>query len=239
MKKVFLYGGCVIRDAHRNVQDEIELSGYVARQSLISAMNPPSVSLPNVRMQSKFQERMANGDISSNLVAKLRGVAAETDLVVMDTHIERLGVHKLPDGSFLTPSAEIRASGILETIDGLRSPIDPGTERHTRFYRNAVRKFTIHLEKLGLKERVIVINAPWAIQDTDGVPFNTYRGIDIPVMSSHMESLCRILEEAGISVRDMPEELAIAPVHHQWGRGPYHFGVEAMDWVAEQIRSSI
>lgn len=239
MKKVFLYGGCVIRDAHRNVQDEIELSGYVARQSLISAMNPPSTSLPNVRMQSKFQESMANGDISSNLIAKLRGVAAETDLVVMDTHIERLGVHKLPDGSFLTPSAEIRASGILETIDGLRSPINPGTERHTRFYRNAVRKFTLHLERLGLRERVIVINAPWAIQDTDGVPFGTYRGIDVSVMSAHMDSLCRILEEAGISVRDMPGELAIAPVNHQWGRGPYHFGVEAMDWVADQIRSSI
>lgn len=239
MKKVFLYGGCVIRDAHRNIQDDIKLSGYVARQSLISAMNPPSNLLPKVKLESKFQERMANGDISSNLIAELRRAAADTDLFVMDAHIERLGVHKLPDGSFLTPSAEMRTSGILKTIEGLRSPIDPGTERHTTFYRNAARKLALRLDQLSLKDRAIVINAPWATRDANGVPFQKYRGIELSEMSARIEFLSRILADAGLKVVDMPKELAVAPVDHQWGRGPYHFGPEAMEWVANQIRDNI
>lgn len=239
MRKVFLYGGCVIRDAHRNNQNEIELSGYVARQSLISAMNPPSRLLPKVKLDSKFQERMANGDITSNLIPQLRKAADNTDLFVMDSHIERLGVHKLPDGSFLTPSAEIRTSGILTTIDGLRSPIRVGSERHTNFYRNAAKKLASRLSQIGLIDRALVINAPWAASDEEGVPFQKYQGVPVNEMSVHIENLSLILAETGLRVLTMPKELAIAPVNHQWGRGPYHFGPQAMEWVAAQIRKAI
>lgn len=32
----------------------------------------------------------------------------------------------------------------------------------------------------------------------------------------------------------MPKEIAVAPVDHKWGSGPYHFSEEAMRWVGQK-----
>lgn len=236
MPNVFLYGGCVIRDAFRNLSDEHELVGYVARQSLISAINP-AAKLPEAHLDSSFQSRMVNGDVQSNLLHIIRRSAKKIDLLVMDCHIERFGVYRLPDATFVTPSPELRASGIMRDTNA--KLVELGSDRHTGFWEVAARRFASRLESLGLKGKTLVIDAPWVSHDTDGAPFSGYLGKSVSEVSDLIGVFPRMLGEHGLQVERMPTEFASAPVDHQWGRAPFHFGNEAMAWVADQMRSRL
>ncbi|MBP2216308.1 DUF6270 domain-containing protein [Arthrobacter sp. CAN_C5] len=46
-KSILIYGSCVSRDAYSTFGDDYALTGYVARQSMISAMSRPT-TLPEV-----------------------------------------------------------------------------------------------------------------------------------------------------------------------------------------------
>ncbi|WP_146755156.1 DUF6270 domain-containing protein [Arthrobacter sp. AQ5-05] len=237
MPNIFLYGGCVIRDSYKTVQEHVGLSGYVARQSLISAINPPA-KLREVTLESPFQSRMLNGDISSTLLHTLRRAASITDLFVMDCHVERGGVYRLRDGAFLTPSAELKMSGLLREISGhVHVPL--GTERHTRFWENAAKRFVKRLEEYGLKDKALVIDAPWAEEDEGGVPFGERHGMPIREVSASISHLTGILSGLGVRVERMPKKVATAPVEHEWGSGPYHFGPAAMGWASDVILDAL
>ncbi|PMD04977.1 DUF6270 domain-containing protein [Brevibacterium paucivorans] len=239
MKKVFLYGGCVIRDAYELVRDEIGLSGYVARQSLISAMYPPTTVLPKAKLDSNFQKRMVNGDIESNLYPTIRRLKDDTDLYVMDFHVERLGVQKLPDGSFITRSYELLRSQVLDSVPDSKEIVRLGSKRHSIAFQNSVTKLARRLEMLEIKDKILVINAPWAEFDDKGEPFESYRGKAVDEVSGHIENLTAMLAEKGIRVATMPKELAVADAEHKWLRAPFHYGEPAMQWVASQIRNNI
>ncbi|TFH57406.1 DUF6270 domain-containing protein [Glutamicibacter arilaitensis] len=239
MKKIFLYGGCVIRDAYELVREDIGLSGYIARQSLISAMYPPTTVLPSAELPSAFQARMANGDIQSNLYPTMRRKRDETDLYVMDFHVERLGVQKLPDGSFVTRSSELMKSKVLESIPNLGPVVRIGSKNHTIAFRNSVNKLARRLEMLEIKDKVLIINAPWAEVDDKGEPFGAYRGKPVCELSGHIEALTQMFADNGVKVATMPKEVAVADAEHKWMRAPFHYGAPAMQWVAAQFRDNL
>lgn len=239
MKKVFLYGGCVIRDAYQLIRDEVGLSGYVARQSLVSAMYPRTTVLPEAKLDSAFQTRMVNGDIQSNLFPLMRRRKDETDLYVMDFHIERLGLQKLSDGSFVTRSFEMLNSEVLDSPGGQGQVVEIGSRHHTIAFTNAVNRFTRNITALGIKEKVLVINAPWAVEDDRGQPFEAWKEWPVEEISGAIESLTALFAERGVKVATMPRELAVGEADHKWSRTPFHFGEPAMQWVAEQIKSNL
>ena len=70
MNKVFVYGGCVTRDVFELLKHDHELSGYVARQSLISASSPPS-NLGDDLPETNFEMRAVKGDLNSSLFTAL------------------------------------------------------------------------------------------------------------------------------------------------------------------------
>lgn len=116
LNNLFLYGGCVIRDSFSMFPDGFDISSYVARQSLISAMGEPVVGLPHPNLSSSFQRRMVLGDIDSNLLGSLEDCIDNTDLVIMDTNIERVGVFDFGGGRFVTRSHEFFSSGVLDRL---------------------------------------------------------------------------------------------------------------------------
>ncbi|MGP5043913.1 DUF6270 domain-containing protein [Glutamicibacter ardleyensis] len=236
MKKVFLYGGCVIRDSYELIREDIGLSGYVARQSLISAMYPATTVLPEAKLKSPFQQRMANDDIQSSLYPTIRRKKDDTNLFVMDFHIERLGVHRLADGSFITRSAEIMNSNVLDSVPNLGPAIRVGSKHHTIAFTNAANKLIRRFEMLDIKDRVLVVNAPWADKDDAGIPFEPYRGKPVRELSDGIEALTRIFADNGVRVITLPEELAVGEANHKWQRAPFHYRSEAMLWIAEQIK---
>lgn len=236
MANVFLYGGCVIRDAYRELSNEHELIGYVARQSLISAVNS-AAKLPEVKLDSPFQSRMVNGDIQSNFLHQLRRFGKDIDLLVVDCHIERFGVNLLPDGSFVTPSPELRKSGVLDSLTA--QSVKLGSDRHTGFWGVAARRFVTRLDTLGLKEKTVVIDAPWVSHDSEGQPFEGSYGKSVGEVSKYISAFPRMLGDLGVQVETMPADVAVAPIDHRWGRAPYHFGDAAMHWVADQMRTRL
>lgn len=83
---------------------------------------------------------MLAGDLASNLLPTIRRYASETDLLLIDLTDERLGVHRLPDGSFVTRSSELVQSNRLAQLDRVPSLIRLGTERHTHLWGRAAKK---------------------------------------------------------------------------------------------------
>lgn len=237
MANIFLYGGCVIRDSYYTIQEQAGLSGYVARQSLISAMGGPS-GLPKGDLGSPFQSRMLNGDIQSNLIPAIHKAAPTTDLLVVDCHIERVGAFKLSDGSFVTSSTEMGRSGLMKNQSGF-TRVSLGTEQHTKLWAQAAERFVEQLDRAGLVEKTLVINAPWAERDEAGVAFEDSGKMSNREKSESISALTNILANRGVKVATMPPEVAVAPVEHKWGRGAYHFGAEAMNWVAGQMLNEL
>lgn len=239
MQGIFIYGGCVIRDAYEKVRDKAILTGYVSRQSLISATTPASTLLPEAKLDSAFQARSANGDINSNLLQQMRQAAPRTDLFVLDFHIERLGIYKLPDGSFITPSHEIARSNVMKVLETPPAQIQLGSDRHTAFWTHAARRFYASLVRLGIQDKVLIVNAPWATHDTIGKAFGTFKGRPVEEVSDNIAALTHILEGYGLNVVTMPREHSVSPPEHQWGSGPYHFGESAMEWVSGQMLQAL
>lgn len=237
MAKIFIYGGCVIRDAFQSISEKFDTSGYIARQSLISAINPPAI-LPVADLGSPFQSRMVNGDVNSNLLDSMRKAASSTDLFVMDCHIERVGVFRLRDGSFVTASAELTRSGILQDVTGY-TRIHLGSDRHTDFWTQAAIRFVERLEEFGIKEKTLIIDAPWVEADESGVAFPSRNGKTVREVGESISALTAILADLGINVARMPNEVAVAPVDHRWGPGPYHFGAAAMEWTSNQMQRAL
>lgn len=235
MKNIFVYGGCVTRDAYTLLQDEHHLTAYVARQSLISATSTPTPDLPSPALKSTFQKRMVLHDYRSTLPAILEEKAAETDVIVMDTNIERLGVFKMSEESYITRSSEFIRGKVLNRLDAQPQWIPPRAPEHPGLYAAAVQKFVHHLDALNLKHRVLVIDAPMASHDNEGTAFEKYEGRPVAELGTQLRALTGMLGDAGLHVARMPEELAIADVNHQWGRTPLHYIPEATQWVADQI----
>lgn len=232
MPSIFIYGGCVVRDSYQLIKDQVGSSGYVARQSIISAVNRPA-DVPPVELDSPFQTRMLRNDIESSFLHDLRRAADRTDLLLMDFHVDRSGIFRLRNDAFLTPSKELTKSKIIQSRkDAVR--IDLGSERHTRLWTNAAKRLVSKLEQLRLKEKVLIIDAPWAEADAEGDPFEPFNGKPVEEVSAHISSLTRILRNLGLETVTMPKDIAVAPVDHKWGSGPYHFGDEAMRWVGQQ-----
>lgn len=234
-KSVFLYGGCVIRDAFELISQSVSLHDYVARQSLISSTNKRIDETVDFNMSSQFQKRMVLGDLESDLYAKLARAARTVDLLVVDLQVERLGVQRLPDGSFATRSWELLDSKFLNRYSVLPDPLMLGSALHTQYYEVAAKRFTQKIRTLGLFEKTLVLDAPWADAYSTGEKIADYKGTPISLWNTNFKSLSMTLRNQGLTVRTMPKELAIADPDHQWGPSPFHFGSDATRWIAKEI----
>ncbi|MGX9900561.1 DUF6270 domain-containing protein [Arthrobacter sp. SA17] len=171
-----IYGSCVSRDAFEENTDSQTLLGYVARQSMISAMSRPTNLLNGDALASSFQNRSLTGDLKSNLLQTIRRHAAETDLLVIDLTDERLGVVSLPDKTYVTRSQELVSSGRLDSLEGPARFINVATERHWVLWESAATRFFNALTSLGLKDRTLILNTPWAEFTETGDAVEEFRG---------------------------------------------------------------
>lgn len=239
MSRIFIYGSCVSRDAFTHFGAEHDLIGYVARQSVISAMSRPTKLLPYLPLDSAFQTRMVDGDLRSNLVPTIQGVAEKIDLLIIDLTDERLGVHKLPDGSFVTRSVELVNSGRLKALSPIPGVIPIGSQRHTIFWQNAAQKFYATLDQMGLREKTLVINTPWATESNDGEPVPGYRDFTTEDMNQHLHDCGIFIRGLGYKVLDMPASLAVSSKEHKWGLAPFHYAESAYRWMRDQAEIAL
>jgi hypothetical protein len=237
-KNLMIYGSCVSRDAFEVLDSSYTLLGYVARQSMISALSRPTDLLNGDALTSAFQNRSLAGDIKSNLLQHLRRHAADIDLLVIDLTDERLGVVRLPDGSYVTHSSELVSSGWLDTVEGRKPTVDVATEEHWTLWESSADRLFNALTSMGLREKTIVLNTPWAEVTELGEPVDRFRGgTSTAGLNAYFAECCAHVRTLGYTVLTLPEELRYAASDHKWGTAPYHFGAAANAWIAAQIQS--
>ncbi|MGK3958299.1 DUF6270 domain-containing protein [Arthrobacter sp. R4] len=239
-KSVMIYGSCVSRDAFDKLGAGYTLLGYVTRQSMISALSRPTDLLEGDALSSAFQDRSLEGDLKSNLLPMLRRFAANIDLLVIDLTDERLGVVRLPDGSYVTQSPELGSSGRLAQVRGTRRHFDPATEGHWKLWESAATRLFGALTSMGLREKTLVLSTPWAQMTESGEPVDSFRGLNGDLeLNAYFAECCAHIRTLGYNVPTLPEELRVAHAQHKWGPAPFHFAPGANSWIADQMRDAV
>jgi hypothetical protein len=235
MADMLIYGGCVTRDTYEGIKADHKLLAYVSRQSLISASSRPTKLLVAVPPTDGFESRNFNGDISSSLYGVLERFAATADLFVFDLVVERLGVLRLPDNTFVTRSAALAKSGQLERLSTGPRSYRFGTEGHFRTWEVAARKFIAHLTQTGLLRKTLLIETPWAKTKDNGEELPRFRNMDPLEANDIYERYYAVMRDLGVSSVRLPLEMAVSTDTHRWGAAPYHYVPAAYDWMRDRL----
>ena len=239
MARLTVYGSCVSRDAASVLEGRSwSVERYIARQSLISAGTSADVSRMDLSgLTSAFVRRSFLSDAAGDLEAQLAEVARRTDILLWDLTDERLGVIEAAPGCFLTRSTEGMTARLYEWAgDRL---LELGTDGHLLQWERALPRFRAVLERCGLLERTVLLNAPWALRTAAGEPTVSSWGL------TAQEANCMIAEyveearrELPVPVLRVPDELVVADTRHRWGAAPFHYAPGLYEWVANQVEAA-
>lgn len=236
--RVLVYGSCVARDTIEFAEaDTVELRGYIARQSLLSAGSDASSHLPELTdVSSKFQARMIHADFSGGFLERLRSLATETDVLLWDLADERHGVHRFPDGTVVTRSIDtMKVASVSETLDEVEL-VPFGTDEHFALWRERVDAFAATLQTLGLFDRTIVLEVPWAVRTTEGDPSPWSMGVRASEANKRFRRYYDELRQRGFRRVELPEEVVLADPAHRWGLAPFHYSPAVYREVLRQLR---
>lgn len=236
--RVFVFGSCVARDTIDFADKEsVDLRGYVARQSLISAGDDASAHLPeSLGIKSKFQERMIRADFAGNLLDRLDTLAAEVDVLVWDLTDERHGVQRFADGAIVTRSIDtIRAQSVSDLLESTEH-IPFGSDEHFALWKQHVDEFDERLRALGLFERTIVLDVPWALRTTEGKTTPWSMGVRAGDANKNYQRYYDYLRQTGHHMVELQTEVVLADPNHKWGLAPFHYTPDVYRELLWQLR---
>ena len=218
--RVFIYGSCVTRDAVEFWDpSELELAGYVARQSLLSAMSPPgdADAFRLSTIDSSFQRRMFRGDVESSLIPALVESMADVDLILWDLTDERNGVQLLPNGGLVTRMPNLSKPNMSR--EPLGEAIGVDAPEHFSLWNRALDEFLQRLSDNGLLDRLVLNDTRWATVDDEGGEF----GPEEVFLNPSLDKMSRSIRSAAVPVAVPEASTLVAAVGHKWGRAPFHF----------------
>ncbi|MBB5830268.1 DUF6270 domain-containing protein [Brachybacterium aquaticum] len=236
-----VYGSCVARDT-------IDLAGsgrfdvvaYIARQSLISAEVDASSHFPaDPGVDSDFQLRMMTGDFAGDLEKRLAEAAPDTDVLLWDLADERHGVHVFEDGSIVTRSIDmVRAPEVVGAVEGARH-IPFGTDEHYELWAPRAEQLREELQRLGLFDRTIVLQVPWALVTSDGQTTPWSMGKSAREANVEYLRYYQRLRELGFTIIELQPLGVLADPEHRWGLAPFHYTQEVYEEVAQRVLETL
>ncbi|MGP9608405.1 DUF6270 domain-containing protein [Glutamicibacter sp. AOP33-2CA-4] len=235
MANFLIYGGCVSRDTFELVKDEHNLLGYVARQSLISASSKPETRINMRGLSAQFNSRMVKGDIQSNLLPTIRNVAKDVDVFLFDILSERLGVFRLSGGTYITNSAELKKSKLLESSAVPKASVPMGTVTHFDLWKNAVDTFKNSLVDHGIFEKTYLIKSVWTDETIQGAKTPLFRNWTAELANGLYEPYFEHLRDSGFQMIVPPSEVCKSTDDHKWGPAPYHYQSEFYDYILSAL----
>lgn len=235
MHRVFIYGSCVTRDGVEYWPEYgLEMTGYIARQSLISATAPARPSDFNTAaIASPFQKRMADGDIVGNVIGKLTVDPDAYDIVLWDITDERLGVYRVPSGGYVSRVVDYE-TGIYRGTEKLGGPLRVGSAAHRELWLLALDTFVERLELAGVRDRVILNAIPWATKDEDGRDTSS-QNIDPHTFNVLLQDYSAEVEARGIRVGHPDPARVLQANTHKWGTAPFHYAPDAYHASLEAV----
>ena len=223
--RVFIYGSCVSRDTFEHLDPEqFELVEYVARQSALSATTRPVELLAPPTLESRFQQRMVDGDFASSLRPLLAQHSSGTDVLLIDLTDERLGAYLLPDGTVVTRSVELIESGTERALPQGSHHLAFGTQQHYEYWSGAVRALGDAIRNTMPQVAVALLDVPWAEWSESGQQTPSSFGVSAaqanPTFRSYVEVAAQALGAHVVALD--PSEVLSGP-HHPWGDAPFHY----------------
>lgn len=234
--RTFIFGGCVSRDTIEFAkQTNFKVLRYVARQSLLSVGSNAKSNVPDFKLESSFQQRMLESDLSGNLIRELSQFE-NIDVFVWDLVVERTGAWEFSDGSVATNSSELRRlDGMTKRLKQARK-IEFGSEEHFRRWQGAAVVFTEYLDLLGLKDKCLVLAPEWAEHRSDNKKTGRIRGISARQYNEIYRKYFVVLERLGITVSRI--DGTVADENHKWGNAPFHFTRSAYASMEHEIKKT-
>lgn len=232
--RVFIYGSCVTRDAVEFWDPaQLEMAGYIARQSLISAMSPAS-DVEGFRLSqidSSFQRRMMRGDIESSLLPTLESTKDDYDVLLWDLTDERNGVQQLPDGGWITRLRNFQKEQLFR--GHLGAALTPTDDDHSRMWNRALDSFLSSLDAIGVLDRLVLNDTRWASADDADVPFSDQETFLNPLLAR----MSRSIQAAGVPAIAPDPATVVASTNHKWDRAPFHYTEATYHTMTSSLRA--
>lgn len=235
MVNFFIYGGCVSRDTFELIKDEHSLTAYVARQSIISANSAPETRIDTAKSPTNFNSRMVVGDIKSSLFSTLRQKSNKSDVFLFDILSERLGIYRLQGGRYITNSAELSKSKLLNDFPYPKANIPFGTSQHFELWKQGVIALKDLLIECGLFSQSIYIETVWTDQSYQGTIVPKFRNWSAHHANKLYEPYYLYLRKLGFSSVKPSPGISFSDENHKWGSSQYHYQPEYYQEILEQV----
>lgn len=232
LKRVFILGSCVSRDALELVPGEFELAAYLARTS-IASIGMPRVDDAAVRevvanLPSAFQRRMLANDLDKSTLATI--AATPHDVLLVDCIDERFPLVRAGE-TFFSYSGELKAGGL--SIEG-RETIAPGSDDFVESWVAGFEKLLASVDPL----RVVINRALWAEHFPDGTPVSSVGWIRRS--NATLRRLYDVVAERwALPGIDYPEALIVGDPQHRWGVAPYHYAQRFYDHTIASLQALV
>lgn len=235
---IMFVGSCVSRDVGRitDLKESISIGSYVARQSLISSFSPPT-SLPDFpsKLESKFQQRMIDTDIQSDLPNILINNHKNIKVLLVDIMDERFDV-KHSGAGWYTASDEFKKSGWSDYIPNL-SILKFSTADHFLHWKNSFILFINLLEELDLLENTFFITNKFATKTIQGDEIIQPSGLPSPSKrNQQFAPYYDFIENNKLRTLNPPAEVTLSDKNHLWGVAGFHYADPFYHWISNQLK---
>ncbi|PZO61936.1 MAG: hypothetical protein DI635_13570 [Pseudoxanthomonas suwonensis] len=237
-----VYGSCVARDAVDLAgADELTVTDYIARQSLLSAGHDATARFPqDATVRSAFQRRMMLADFAGDLDSRLTEAAKSTDVLLWDLTDERHGVHIHEDGSVVTRSVDVVAvPEVLAAVEQNSRHLPFGTDEHYDLWAPRATAFAERLEQLDLMNRTLVLQIPWALVTVDGLETPLSMGVSAVQANEVYRRYYAHLRDLGFQLFEMQPLGVLADPSHRWGLAPFHYTQDVYEKIVEHVLQTI
>lgn len=204
--RVLVYGSETAVNLLATYSDNAVRAGYVARQSLISAMNgASSVDLSAVPNLTSAASRVLMDDAQSSLTDELVEKSGQLDCVLWDLSDERFGVFRLTDGTYLTASPHLAEASVRGAE--ITRHIRFGTREHLALWKTAADELIALLATLGLHSRTFTLKLPPATRSQKAT--GARRRLHGQARAIAYAPYYRHLRRRGIAVLDAKSKVAL------------------------------
>ena len=232
-RRVFIFGSCVSRDLLAFHPELGELTGYIARQSWLSADHPwPLPDYPD-GLDSEFRQRQLHGDFAGNAFAAVREATERGDYLLIDLVDERLGIYTNLAAQGVTASQELKESAWYPQVQeqGLYTAF--GEPEHYEEWKAAAARLYAMMSGNGTPGNTVIVAPNFASQDDEGRDVKESLGRSSAAWNQAYAPYYAGARDLGFEVLRIVDVRADS--QHQWGAAPFHYTPEVYAEIARRI----
>lgn len=234
--RIMIYGSCISRDTlELSTHADLELAGYYARSSMISAFGGTRTNLGSSvnSVSSSFQRRMLEADAGKSLGNVLR--SQEFDVLLVDLVDERFHVMAHEDER-ITDSPAFRETRYLNGKARAWRRIVSGSDEHFAEWTQAADRFLHLVVTKPSKVRLVFLDADWATKISGAIQHDALRHAgQTPAQANLLYARYRDYLRERLPAENVirpPAEVTVSDPDQKWGLAPFHYVPEFYDYVS-------